>query len=430
MVAAGRGRSSMVAWRAMARPEEHRNTPRADVIVVGGGPAGSHLALRLLRAGRRVVLLDKRRFPRPKPCGEFLGPECLPLLEELGLLEETAAAGAEVRGMRLVGHGRETTATFDRFGRFAHGPRHGLAVRRERLDTIALEAVRARGGDVREEWSVSDLVREGGRVAGVRGRRPDGEPFELRAPFTAGADGLRGRTARALGGFERIRWLDHMALSARARTRGLRGRAEVHFDRGAYLAIAPVGGGWATLNAVVPRAWLGGGASPRELIEERIARSHDLATRLEPLPADVPISAVGPLAWRARRVVADGIALVGDACGYVDPMTGEGLYYAMRGAERLAHELVPALARGRVDARSLARYARSRREFAHRRTMALALQRVLPRPRLARAVLALLERRPGLAHLALGMTGRAIAPRALIHPALWREALAADDSGV
>jgi 2-polyprenyl-6-methoxyphenol hydroxylase-like FAD-dependent oxidoreductase len=86
---------------------------RFDVVVAGGGPAGSGLALRLARAGFSVAVVEARRFPRFKPCGEFMSPACLPLLRELGVLERVRALGPrEVRGMRLHAHGRRALGRF------------------------------------------------------------------------------------------------------------------------------------------------------------------------------------------------------------------------------------------------------------------------------------------------------------------------------
>lgn len=400
----------------------------SDVVVVGGGPAGSHTALRLLARGARVTLLDKQFFPRQKPCGEFLAPECLPLLDELGLGAHARAVGARIESLRLFGYGHTTRADFTAFHRHAKGPDHGLAVRRELLDEHALDLVRSAGGDVREGWSVSGLLRgpnSRSPCIGVRGRRPDGSPFELRAGLVVGADGLRGRIAREIGRFERTRWLDHMALWARVRTKALGSSAGVYFAPGAFLAIAPVGDGWATLNAVVDRDRVRSAQDVQRLVRERIDGSAGLSALIHPLPEGAQVRSVGPLAFKAANATAPGVALVGDACGYVDPMTGEGLYFAMRGAELLASAWTPVVEGRAAPESGLAAYARARHEFAHRRFVALALQRVLRRPQLARRMLGLLQTRPGLAQLVAGMTGRAIAPGALLRPSLWREVAAA-----
>lgn len=399
------------------------------MVVVGGGPAGAHTALRLLRAGRSVVVLDKARFPRVKPCGEFLAPECLPLLDDLGLLDAARRDGHPIEALQLFGYARTAVADLSRLTDFGQGPAQGLAVRRERLDTTALDAVRNAGGDVREGWSLLRLTRnvgaaESDRVDGVVARRPDGEEERVTARFVVGADGLRGRVVRELGGVDHVRWLDRVALWARVRDRGLERTARVHLAPAAFCAVAPVGDGEATLNVVVDRATVPPRAGLSELVRSRLAASDGLLDLVDAPRDDAAVRAIGPFAVRARRITAPGVALVGDACGYVDPMTGEGLYFAMRGAELLATALDGTFAGRATEHAALERYERARREFAHRRTMALLLQRALPRPRVARGVLSVLQRRPGLASLAAGMTGRAIEPRELLRPSLWRDVLA------
>jgi flavin-dependent dehydrogenase len=252
----------------------------------------------------------------------------------------------------------------------------------------------------------------------VRATDPAGARLELRAPFTIGADGLRSRVARALGAWEPLRWLDRLALVARVPCAGLDEHAEVHFLRSGYVALAPTGPGMATLNLVVDRtdAPRGRAALPG-FVAEHVAQAPELARRIA-LPRDPrELGVVGPLAARTRAQAFDGAALVGDAAGYVDPVTGEGMYLAMRGAALLAESLDAALRAGRTDAAALRGYERARRrEFGHRRTLGLLLQRGLRHPRVVATVLSVLAARPALAELLLGLTGTAAKPGELLSP--------------
>ena len=394
-----------------------------DVLVVGAGPAGAHLALRLARAGWSVGLLDQRRFPRPKPCGDFLGPDCLPLLEELGLLESLERSGARrIHAMELYGHGRHARGVYGR----AAEP-HGLAIRREVLDEQAVRAAaREPGVALLEGWGASELLCDAsGRVLGLAAADPAGERRELRARFTIGADGLHSRVARALGVWERLPWLDRFALTARVPRGALAQHSEVHFVPGGYLALAPVDAELATLNLVVDRAALPRGrAALTGFFAEQLGRAEQLAGRVAP-PSELEIRACGPLAARTRRQAFDGAALVGDACGYVDPVTGEGTYFAMRGAALLSECLDRALHARATDRAALGPYlAARRREFAHRRALGLLLQRGLRHPRVVAGVLALLAARPRLTDLLVEVTGAGRPPRELLRPALWVDVLA------
>ncbi len=399
-----------------------------DVLIAGAGPAGAHLALRLARAGWSVALVDRQRFPRAKPCGEFLAPECLPLLEELDLVAPLLERGARrIESLRLFGHGRRASGRYGSVARAALAYEHGLAVPREVLDELAVRAAeRADGVRLLEGHALSELLRApDGRVLGARVRDPAGETLELRARFTVGADGLGSRVARALGVWRRVPWLRRYALSTRVEPSDLERHAEVHFVPGGYLAIAPVGPRLATMNLVVGRDALPRGhARLAALLEERLALAPELRERVRLVPG-APVRACGPLASTTSAQTFDGAALLGDACGYVDPLTGEGTFFAMRGASLLADALDGALRAGRTDRAALDGYARGRRrEFAHRRALGFLLQRGLRHPALASGVLALLGARPRLTDLLVGMTGCGVRPRALLDPATWLAALA------
>ncbi|MBK8977026.1 MAG: NAD(P)/FAD-dependent oxidoreductase [Planctomycetes bacterium] len=396
-----------------------------DVAVVGAGPAGTHLALRLARAGRSVVLLDRRTFPRPKPCGEFLSPECVPLLAELGLADALEQDGAHrVEGMRLCGAGLTTVGRFLPVAPAGRAPAHGYALRRELLDLRSFEAcVRQPGVTVLAGHAFTGLVRAAdGTVCGLRLLDPDHRPLQLPARFTVGADGVHSRVACALDVQRPHRWLDRFAIVARFADPAPRELAEVHFLAGAYAAMAPIDAGELTLNLVFDRAALPRGPRGMEaFLRARLREATGLPRELAERPLTQPLRACGPLAMRTTAQVVAGAALVGDACGYVDPVTGEGLFFAMRGAALLAGHLDAALAQGRTDAASLAGYVRARRrEFGPRFALATLLQRGMRHPRVLRTFLALLAARPRCADLLVTLTGDTLPPRALLTPRrLW-----------
>src|SRR5260221_6811928 len=142
----------------------------AQVIVVGGGPAGSSASYYLARAGLDVLVLDRARFPRDKPCSEYLSPQASRILQAMGALEEIEKSGAaQLTGMRVHAPNGETI-----HGEFAaaHGYRgfrdSGLALRRTVLDAILLDRARLAGALVAESCRVTDVVRNAsGRVSGV-----------------------------------------------------------------------------------------------------------------------------------------------------------------------------------------------------------------------------------------------------------------------
>ena len=174
---------------------------RCDVLVIGGGPAGTSTAVALAKQGVDVVLVDRARFPRPKPCAEYLSPEASRILDAMGALaavEETGAArlrgvvvrapnGSLIRGEFLSGHGYRPFR--DR----------GLSVRREVLDQVLLDRARAAGVRVHEGVRATGLRMDAGIVRGADLLADGGRSTAIDASLVVGADGLRSVVARRLG---------------------------------------------------------------------------------------------------------------------------------------------------------------------------------------------------------------------------------------
>ncbi|HEU4566120.1 MAG TPA: FAD-dependent oxidoreductase, partial [Gemmatimonadaceae bacterium] len=319
-----------------------------DVLVVGGGPAGAATAWALAAAGVDVLLLDRARFPRDKPCSEYLSPEASRILHAMGALAAMESAGAaQLAGMRVrAPGGREIHGDFAA----GHGYRgfrdRGLALRRTVLDAILLERARAAGARVEEGVRVADLLRDRhGAVRGVAAMDARGGRVERSARLVVGADGLRSVVARRLGLARaagrprRLALVTHYEGVAEVGEHG-----EMHVERDGYCGIAHVGGGVANVAVVVP-AHRGReiGAGREAFLERWIARRAHLAPRFTRATRVSPVHATGPFASRARRAWAPGAALVGDAADFFDPFTGEGIYTALRGGELLAPAAIAAL---------------------------------------------------------------------------------------
>jgi flavin-dependent dehydrogenase len=400
-----------------------------DVAICGAGPAGSTLAQRLAREGFRVVLVESQRFPRHKPCGEFMSPEVLPMLDDLGVLDEVRAVGArELRGLRIHRGVRRARGRFTAVGRSRPRFDHGFGVRREVFDHVLLRAALRTGGvTLLEGWRAARLLRApDGAVLGFEVRRSRGESYEVRARFTVGADGLRSRVAGELGVRRARTWLDRLALVTRYRGAALDDEAEAYLLDDGFFAAAPVDGGLLSLNLVVDRsAYVAAGLGPEAYLLHRLAWLPQLRERLETAERVDPVRGIGPLSTSTVRQVADGAALVGDACGYVDPITGEGIFLALRGAELLATALARALHAGRRDAAALQPYVRARRsELWPRELFGLALQRGLRHPRLVELALGQLAAHPPLCDLLVSLTGDYAPLSELLRPATWKRAFA------
>lgn len=399
---------------------------RRDVVVVGGGPAGAATAIGLARRGVDVLVLDRARFPRDKPCGEFLSPAGVPLLEALGAAGAVEAAGARrLDRVRIVVHGEPVDLAFPDGD---DGPAWGYALSRRRLDAALLETARSAGAEVSEGALVEAPLTAGDGVRGVAVRDADGGARrEIAARVVVGAGGRNDPVARALG-LQRRGSRRRYDLLAHWEPAGDPGEAEdvcelrVIGDR--YVAAAPVEGGRTNVNGVASQAILRAHPDPGALydawVEADPALSRWTAGRSR---GPVEASDVTPLA--TPTAVADGAVLVGDAALFIDPFTGQGLYLALAGASMAAGAIADALGRGRSDRAALRPYDAERKAaFDAKRKTSAALQRVLFRRRLSRRIAAALASDRDLSEAVAAVTGD-LSPAERIWSLPWAIRLAA-----
>ena len=380
-----------------------------DVVIAGAGPAGSAAALACARRGLEVLLVDRARFPRDKACGEGILPSGVGALAELGLLAEVRRIAQPLDGVAFAVDEDDAPIAVAGFPDGEAAPAYGLGVRRLALDALLVDAVRAQPtATVLEGVAAHDLIRHGDGDGPVAGVTTDVGPIGARV--VVAADGLRSRLRAAAG---------------LARTR--RGRDD-RIGLRAHLAVGALPFG-PRVRIIVGRAleYYVTPLSPTELqlailgtrdtftrCELSAPTFHDhLAThpRLGPLFAgaralDRPLGA-GPFRQRVRSVVTDGALLVGDAAGYVDAITGEGVGAALRQGLAAGDAIAGALAaagrktRAPLPAAALAAYARAHHAIVRDGDRLTELVLLLARhPWLARRAIASLARRPAvLQHL-------------------------------
>ncbi|MGI9076348.1 MAG: NAD(P)/FAD-dependent oxidoreductase [Gemmatimonadaceae bacterium] len=386
---------------------------RPDVIVVGGGPAGAACAWFLARQGAKVTVLDRARFPRDKPCSEYLSPEATRILDAMSALAPIEEAGAaHLAGMRI----RSPDGTVFQ-GDFVatHGWRgysdRGVAIPRTILDVCLLNRARGAGAHVEEGVRVTDVIRDArGRVRGVCTVGGEGPNCERYAQVVIGADGLRSVIARRLGLARRARFPRRMALVTHYEgIADITAYGEMHVEKDGYAGIAPVGNGMVNVAVVIParRAKALAGDRAGFLGWWISARPH-LAPRFERARRISPVYATGPFASHARRAWAPGAALVGDAADFFDPFTGEGIYAALRGGEMLAPAVLRALsASAGVGAdEALREYDESRiTEFNGKWRAERLIGAAVGVPWLMNGAARSLSRRKEMADLLVGVTG-------------------------
>ena len=315
-------------------------------------------------------------------------------------------------------------------GDHASGTPEALAIPRERLDGILVAAAERAGALFRGGAHVTDILRHEGAVTGVTGRGQDGRPFEVRARLVVGADGLRSVVARRLGLVRREPRLRKISLTAHMRgvVGASTGIGEMHLAPGACLGLAPVEDApdplW-NVTLVVDGRLYGDAvaADPVALFRSALEwfpmlRGRLRGARLVPDGRGRLLLTSGPFDWSMRQVIEPGAALVGDAGGYYDPFTGQGIFQALASAELLAGEAERALRQGQ-HAPLLRGYARRRRRLlGGARRLQRLIEAVLARPALAEIVIERLRRAPTVADALIGVTGDLAPARSLLDPRL------------
>jgi flavin-dependent dehydrogenase len=347
-----------------------------DVAIAGAGPAGALAAIILARAGLRVRLFDRATFPRHKLCGDTLNPGALAVLQRHVPVSSLSATSDQIVGMVVTGPGGvRIRATYG-------AGVTGRAISREAFDHwLTREAVGA-GAQLEEGAVITDAAMAGGRVAGVvigRGDRSRVHPSRI----VIAADGRRSTLAVSRKLSVQPRRPRRWAIGAYyANVEGRTTLGEMHVRRGHYIGVAPLPNGLTNACLVIPRppgsAALG---DPAALLRSHLERDPDLRARFRhATPVSRP-AVLGPMAVDARAAGEPGLLLAGDAAGFIDPMTGDGLRFALAGAELAAGVALEVLAgRTPIDRAHLDLAATRRATFGDKWRFNRALRSLVSSP--------------------------------------------------
>ena len=321
-----------------------------DVLIVGAGPAGSVAGAILARAGARVRIVDRVSFPRHKLCGDTINPGTLARLRTLDLARGIDERSLVVDGMRVTGEGGVTVE-----GRYPRGL-SGRAITRHDLDWLLLQQAIAAGCQFEPGIAVRRAIVDGPSsapaVSGALVDAPGRRESPIAARVTIAADGRHSTIAFGLGLARHPSRPRRWAVGAYFENflpSGV-GRltvGEMHVRREHYVGVAPVPGNLTNVCLVKPSfggdATLGDPAAAllRTLAHDPLLR--DRAAGARPIGSPVVL---GPLAVDVRDAAIDGLLLAGDAAGFIDPITGDGLRFAISGGELAAAAALQALARG------------------------------------------------------------------------------------
>jgi len=375
-------------------------------VVVGGGPGGSTTAARLAQRGRKVVLLERARFPRFH-IGESLLPASTPLLRELGLEAELDRRFVRKYSARFLDDGAPDPfaeggqAQYVFAEAFPPSIPYAWQVTRADFDELLLRNAQRLGVDVREGWRALSALEDGSTVVGVAAASPTGDTQHIRAKMVVDATGREAFFSRhhAKDSKERIAGLDKTAIFSQFRG-GFRnpgkdaGQIEIIILGGSNEDGATPGWGWyipfldgrssagfvlssevvrrdapalKAASDVVPTIAHPAEYEPKPrdtnekleaIFEELVAKSTSMRTLLQGAPRIEPVRAAADYSFRVRELAGDGWLSVGDSTGFIDPLFSTGAHLAMGGGDRAAQCIDEALRDGDVRADRFAAYSR------------------------------------------------------------------------
>jgi flavin-dependent dehydrogenase len=330
-----------------------------DVLIAGAGPAGAVAATVLARAGARVLVLDRALFPRDKLCGDTLNPGALAVLARLGL-DGAAAAGLPLDGMMVTGEGGVRVE-----GRY--DGMQGRALLRRDFDSALVAAARVAGATIDEGVLVDapafHATGPAPVVTGLMVRGNERRLLRIAATVVIAADGRYSRVARAVGLSHSARRPRRWAIGAYFQdVAGMRSLGEMHVRHDRYIGVAPLPSAITNACLVTPSP---GRGSMKQLLWDALRADPELRERFADSRMITEPICLGPLAVDCEVGGMEGLLLAGDAAGFIDPMTGDGLRFALRGGELAAAEALHALAHG-VSGSHLRLLEARRREFARK----------------------------------------------------------------
>ncbi|QQS48680.1 MAG: NAD(P)/FAD-dependent oxidoreductase [Acidobacteriota bacterium] len=385
-----------------------------DVIVIGAGPAGSTAAALLARSGRRVLLLEKSRFPREKLCGEFITPECLAVFDRLGVRQRILAAGAKlVRHWTLYApDGRAIEVPIEWI---ADGHPYAIGLTRARMDLILIECARETGVDVLEGFHVSSELERRDGISTVSGRGSDGDTRRFAAPVIIDASGRNGafsprirQEASSLDGSRLFGCKVHLR-----NIRGLDGNGELFFFADGYGGLVEVEdddeGPRTSLCFLTTEATLRQARGDRErLLDLTLRTNREAGRRLASIVTAGEWLGTGPITYGRQRSM-DGVLAIGDAGVFIDPFTGSGILLALTSGEMAASVIGDAFAGGLSDIEAIiSRYRRLHaRHFGWRLRACASLRKLAFMPSARNALVTLVSRyRTLMRYIALGTRQR------------------------
>ncbi|MEM6797174.1 MAG: NAD(P)/FAD-dependent oxidoreductase [Acidobacteriota bacterium] len=338
--------------------------PSYDVVVIGGGPAGSTAATLIADAGHKTLLVERDTFPRFK-IGESLIPETVGVLRRLGMVEKlgTSEYPQKYSVQFYSGSGKASDPFY--FSETGEGEGQTWQVLRSTFDNLMFENAREHGVDARQGTGVRKVLFEGEKAVGVRLRDSDGGHHDVRSRVVIDATGQRALLSRQL----KMRATDPNLKKAAIFAHFKGAQRDEGIDEGATLILQTADRkGWFWFiplpNDVVSIGVVGDmdhlvkgrKGSPQAIFEEELAQCPGLVPRLEEAEQLMAAQVLNEFSYMSQQGAGDGWVLAGDAFGFLDPMYSTGVLLALRSAEMAADTVIEALAEDNTSEERLSRF--------------------------------------------------------------------------
>ncbi len=371
--------------------------PKSKIAIVGAGPSGASLAIRLAKENFEVVLIEREKFPRQKLCGEFISPECLAHFRQLGVLEELLSAGGArvTETVFYAPNGKSVSVP----SRWFDNNLSVLSLSRAEMDFRLLNKAKDCGVEVLEESQVTGLLQKNGNVSGIKVRKNAGETKEISADFIIDATG-RARILSKLAEKTLLTQSRKDAKMQRTNDKGQRtkligfkthlenvklekGRCEIYFFRGGYGGLSYVENELANhcflIEADIVKEFSG---NTDKIVQEVIFQNKRARSTLKDAKPVNDWLAVSIDGFGARNLnPLPNLFTIGDAAAFIDPFTGSGMLMALESAEILAKLIKEKHASPEIIAETYK--LRHRRKFQKRLRICSLLRRLAYVPSLA-----------------------------------------------
>jgi geranylgeranyl reductase family protein len=333
-----------------------------DIIIVGAGPAGSVAGLYAAKNGLKSLLVDKESFPRDKICGDALSGKSVAILRELELLEKTQnLPGAHIQSI-VFSSPNHTSFRINLSKTSLKNIPKGFVIRRKNFDAFMFNETKKAVTTSLENFTVTDIIIEDGYVRGIKGNeKGTNEEQSFYSNIVLGADGYKSIVARKLGLYEHDP--KHWVVALRCYYKNvadLTDQIELHYVDEVlpgYFWIFPLENGYANVGIGMLHEYIKRqNVDLKKTLEETINSEYFRNRFKEAEPLEKPIGWNLPVGSKRRKSFANGLMLLGDAAGLIDPFTGEGIGNAMYSAKYAVQTVIEARQANDYSERFLSRF--------------------------------------------------------------------------